>query len=66
MVELADTQDLGSCAKACGFKSHYPHHKRNLSCLNRQERFFIRLFVILKIRETQIEYTGKSDRDPQG
>ena len=26
MVELADTQDLGSCGKPCGFKSHYPHH----------------------------------------
>ena len=26
MTELADVQDLGSCAPmACGFKSHYPH-----------------------------------------
>lgn len=22
---MADTQDLGSCASACGFKSHGPH-----------------------------------------
>ena len=28
VVELADTQDLGSCASACRFKSCYPHHKR--------------------------------------
>ena len=27
MVELADTMDLGSIAKACRFKSCYPHHK---------------------------------------
>ena len=26
MVELADTPDLGSGAKACRFKSCYPHH----------------------------------------
>ena len=26
MMELADMQDLGSCAQACGFKSHYPYH----------------------------------------
>ena len=28
VVELADTQDLGSCARACRFKSCHPHHKR--------------------------------------
>ena len=29
MVELADMQDLGSCAfKACGFDSHWAHHKK--------------------------------------
>ena len=26
MVELADTQVLGTCAAAYGFESHYPHH----------------------------------------
>ncbi len=26
---------------ACGFKSHFPHHKRNLFCLPRQERVFL-------------------------
>ena len=26
MVELADTQDLGSCGRPCRFKSCYPHH----------------------------------------
>jgi hypothetical protein len=25
VVELADTQDLGSCASACGFESRLPH-----------------------------------------
>ncbi len=25
MMELADMQDLGSCASACGFDSHYPY-----------------------------------------
>ena len=25
MVELADTQVLGTCAPAYGFESHYPH-----------------------------------------
>ena len=25
MVELADTQVLGTCAQAYGFESHYPH-----------------------------------------
>ena len=28
MVELADTQVLGACARAYGFESHYPHHIR--------------------------------------
>ena len=28
MVELADTQDLGSCGKPCRFKSCYPNHVR--------------------------------------
>ena len=27
MVELADTQDLGSCGRPCRFKSCYPHQK---------------------------------------
>ena len=27
MVELADTMDLGSIAKACRFKSCYPHQR---------------------------------------
>lgn len=27
VVELADTQDLGSCAKAYGFKSLHLHHQ---------------------------------------
>ena len=27
MVELADTQVLGTCACAYGFESHYPHQK---------------------------------------
>ena len=27
MVELADTQDLGSCGRPCRFESCYPHHK---------------------------------------
>ena len=31
MVELADTQDLGSCGQPCRFKSCYPHQK-NSSC----------------------------------
>ena len=26
MVELADTQDLGSCGRPCRFESCYPHH----------------------------------------
>ena len=26
MVKLVNTQDLGSCAFACGFESPYPHH----------------------------------------
>ena len=26
MVELADTQVLGTCANAYEFESHYPHH----------------------------------------
>ncbi len=29
MVELADTIDLGSIARAWGFKSLYPHHLQN-------------------------------------
>ena len=29
MVELADTQDLGSCGRPCRFESCYPHHKLN-------------------------------------
>ena len=28
MVELADTLDLGSSARACGFESHYPHFSK--------------------------------------
>lgn len=28
VVELADTQDLGSCARACRFKSCHPHQTR--------------------------------------
>lgn len=28
MMELADMQDLGSCALACGFDSHYPYQKK--------------------------------------
>ena len=28
MVELADTQDLGSCGRPCRFKSCYPHQNR--------------------------------------
>ena len=31
MVELADTQDLGSCGRPCRFKSCYPHQKRAVS-----------------------------------
>lgn len=25
---MVDKQDLGSCAYACGFESHYPHEKK--------------------------------------
>ena len=28
MMELADMQDLGSCARACRFDPCYPHHHR--------------------------------------
>ena len=31
MVELADTQDLGSCGRPCRFESCYPHHKQKRS-----------------------------------
>ena len=37
MMELADMQDLGSCAQACGFKSHYPHHEKS----SRMAAFFV-------------------------
>ena len=35
MVKLADTQDLGSCAQACGFKSHYPYHTQKALSVSR-------------------------------
>ena len=33
MVELADTPDLGSGAKACRFKSCYPHHEGTVAMI---------------------------------
>ena len=41
VAELADAPALGAGAPACRFKSCHPHHKRNLFCLPRQERFFL-------------------------
>ena len=41
MVELADTPDLGSGAKACRFKSCYPYQKINNFCLPKVASFFI-------------------------
>ena len=35
MVELADTPDLGSGARACRFKSCHPHFKRILRFLRK-------------------------------
>ena len=37
MMELADMQDLGSCASALGFKSPYPHQMKR----GRFSNFFI-------------------------
>ena len=37
MMELEDMRDLGSRASACGFKSHYPYHRRRY----KMKKFYI-------------------------
>lgn len=41
MVELADTQDLGSCGRPCRFKSCHPQFKKVESLVE------VRLFLLL-------------------
>ena len=46
MVKLVNTQDLGSCAFACGFESHYPHHggAKPVPCKLRRLKMSRRIF----------------------
>ena len=46
MVKLENTQDLGSCAFACGFESHYPHHvgAKPVPCKLRRLKMSRRIF----------------------
>ena len=46
---------------ACGFKSHFPHHKRNLFCLPRQERFFLDFWAKYKANHRKMGF-GAVDR----
>ena len=52
MVELADTQDLGSCGQPCRFKSCYPHQK-NSSC------FCTGCFFITGLEPEKVSAFGK-------
>ena len=40
MVELVDSVDLGSTARACRFESCCPHQQKKNLCLPRQRFFF--------------------------
>ena len=55
MVELVDSGDLGSPARACRFESCCPHQQRNLFCLPRQERFLCSIEKIIVLWYNQFD-----------
>ena len=52
MVELADTQDLGSCGQPCRFKSCYPHQKNS-------SYFCTGCFFITRLEPEKVSAFGK-------
>ncbi len=42
-MELADMQDLGSCGRPCGFKSHIPHFKnQKIKKIKKRLAFYVK------------------------